>query len=121
MDKVIGSKGTLRNHPWPSVMAALAGVATGIEACSLGVQDPTYARIFFVLNKALNPTITGLALRLAFHDAGTWDAKTKPVGGCLPTASLKLAVLCHRRDHCYPSTPAGTSMHRAVHLSHWNS
>ena len=47
------------------------------------MQDPTYAMIFSVLNKAINPTITGLALRLAFHDAGTWNAKTRPVGGCV--------------------------------------
>ena len=59
----------------------------------MDMQDPTYARIFSVLNKAINPTITGLALRLAFHDAGTWNAKARPVGGCVPAASLQTALL----------------------------
>ena len=69
------------------------------------MQDPTYARIFSVLNKAINPTITGLALRLAFHDAGTWNAKTRPVGGCAPRCLLAdgSAVLC-QSGHCYPPT-----------------
>ena len=65
-----------------------------IEIFSMSMQDPTYARIFSVLNKAINPTITGLALRLAFHDAGTWNAKTRPVGGCALAASLQTALLC---------------------------
>ncbi len=58
----------------------------------MDLQDPTYARIFSVLNKAINPTITGLALRLAFHDAGTWNAKSRPVGGCAPASSLSVAM-----------------------------
>ena len=45
------------------------------------VQDPTYAKIFQVLNKAINPTITGLALRLAFHDAASYDPNGKQSKG----------------------------------------
>ena len=65
-----------------------------LDVSSMDMQDPTYARMFSVLNKAINPTITGLALRLAFHDAGTWNAKTRPVGGCALAASLQTALLC---------------------------
>ena len=36
-------------------------------------QSSTYSQVFHVLSQAINPTITGLALRLAFHDAGTYD------------------------------------------------
>ena len=45
------------------------------------VQDLTYAKIFQVLNKAINPTITGLALRLAFHDAASYDPNGKQSKG----------------------------------------
>ena len=46
------------------------------------VQSSTYSQVFHVLRHAINPTITGLALRLAFHDAGTYDpSSTKSKGG----------------------------------------
>lgn len=41
----------------------------------LMAQDKTYAAIFLALEATINPTITGLALRLTFHDAGTYDPK----------------------------------------------
>ena len=44
-------------------------------------QDPIYARMFDVLRRAVNPTITGLALRLAFHDAASYDPNGQPKGG----------------------------------------
>ena len=45
------------------------------------VQDPTYKTIWKVLETNINPTITGLALRLAFHDAGTWNPRSTNKGG----------------------------------------
>ncbi len=44
-------------------------------------QDPTYVTIFKTLESVINPTITGLALRLGFHDAGTYDPNAKAKGG----------------------------------------
>ena len=91
---LLDASGALRQVHW-------ARRSPPIDIFSMNMQDPTYARIFSVLNKAINPTITGLALRLAFHDAGTWNAKSRPVGGCAPTASLKAALLCCQCSH-YP-------------------
>ena len=45
------------------------------------VQDPTYVTIFQTLKSVINPTITGLALRLGFHDCGTYDPNAKTKGG----------------------------------------
>nr|QOL01105.1 putative extracellular protein CSOL_032 [Pseudococcomyxa simplex] len=43
--------------------------------------DPTYLTIFQTLKSVINPTITGLALRLGFHDCGTYDPNAKVKGG----------------------------------------
>jgi hypothetical protein len=46
------------------------------------MQDKTYATMFNTLLSVLNPTITGLALRLIFHDAGSYNPNnTASTGG----------------------------------------
>ena len=50
-------------------------------------QDPIYLRIFKVLLFVIQPQITGpLYVRLAFHDAATWNKNATNKGGC---ASLR--------------------------------
>lgn len=68
---------------WPTACAAdntFVHFTLVLKVCR--VQSSTYSQVFHVLSKAINPTITGLALRLAFHDAGTYDlSSTKGKGG----------------------------------------
>ena len=51
-------------------------------------QDPIYLRIFKVLFFVIQPQITGpLYVRLAFHDAATWNKNATNKGGCVPRRS----------------------------------
>ena len=53
------------------------------------MQDPIYLRIFKVLFFVIQPEITGpLYVRLAFHDAATWNKNATNKGGRAPRASV---------------------------------
>ena len=57
-----------------------------LEQCFASAQDPVYQTIFKVGYFVLQPQLTGpLYLRLAFHDAATWNRNsTTNKGGCAP-------------------------------------
>ena len=54
--------------------------------CAAGAQDPVYQTIFKVGYFVLQPQLTGpLYVRLAFHDAATWNrTSTTSKGGRAP-------------------------------------
>ena len=59
--------------------------AEALSASSFQAQDPIYLRIFKVLFFVIQPQITGpLYVRLAFHDAATWNRNATDKGGCAP-------------------------------------
>ena len=69
------------------------------------MQDPIYLRIFKVLFFVIQPQITGpLYVRLAFHDAATWNKNATNKGGCAtpsPTAA---------HTHRLPTVPGMLSL-----------
>ena len=72
---------------WQSKYGVLCGnaVVQRLSAPLFRAQDPTYLRIFKVLLFVIQPQITGpLYVRLAFHDAATWNKNATNKGGCGP-------------------------------------
>ena len=50
---------------------------------TLVVQDARYKTIFNTLATVINPFFAGLQLRMAFHDAGTFNPNAQYKGGCV--------------------------------------
>jgi hypothetical protein len=70
-------------------------VNNSVQRCGLAqtseprsrTQDPVYQTVFKICYFVLQPQITGpLYVRLAFHDAATWNRNTTRQGGCAPGA-----------------------------------
>ena len=53
-------------------------------------QDPVYQTVFKICTFILQPDITGpLYVRLAFHDAATWNRNSTRQGGCAPASGMR--------------------------------
>jgi hypothetical protein len=57
---------------------------------TLVVQDARYKTIFNTLATVINPFFAGLQLRMAFHDAGTFNPNAQYKGGCVHSWSHSL-------------------------------
>lgn len=85
--------------PCIALWRRLHAAPTGMTTQSAAAQDKTFVIIFKALEANINPTVTGLALRLAFHDAATWNPFNPVKGGCV--LGLALGWTCSLS--CMPS------------------
>ena len=65
----------------------------------LPLQDQTFVTMFKALEANINPTVTGLALRLSFHDAATWNPYSPNKGGLARSACRQSVLVLPRAMH----------------------